>query len=238
MPDGSPPDLPRAFAATRESLRMLACYVLAPARKARTGRIGLRPVEGGFGTPVCDDGFHALVRDDRVVCQHGGEAPITTLRAAAKLLDLPLSGDPGVGSDLPPFDPDAPLTVDVDAARILADWYALGADVLDRVGESPGVAAVSEQQLWPEHFDLAVIVDLQGGSRANVGFSPGDRWCDEPYVYVGPHETAGLDDPYWNVAFGALLPRHEVSAAAVPADEALRFVHAGLALLAGPEPPT
>ena len=44
--------LPPDYAETREALHRLACYVLSPARKAVTGRIGLRSTPGGFGTPV------------------------------------------------------------------------------------------------------------------------------------------------------------------------------------------
>jgi hypothetical protein len=47
--------LPETFAATREALRALCCYAVAPARKARTGRIGLRPYDGAIATPPFDD---------------------------------------------------------------------------------------------------------------------------------------------------------------------------------------
>jgi hypothetical protein len=53
---------------------------------------------------------------------------------------------------------------------------------------APG--AVSEAQLWPEHFDVAVVVELDG-QQAYVGFSPGDTVVSEPYVYVAPHDPTG-----------------------------------------------
>jgi hypothetical protein len=58
--------LPSTFAATRESLRALACYVISPARKARTGHISLEPTEGGFGTPPFDDGYRIAIRGARL----------------------------------------------------------------------------------------------------------------------------------------------------------------------------
>src|SRR3954452_21354099 len=115
---------PPHLAATREALRSLACYVIAPARKARTGRIGLRPTGDGIATPPFDDGTRIGVRGDRLVLAADDEVPITTLRAGAAWLGIALSDDPGVGRDLPPFAPDRPLRIDVDASRWLAAWYA------------------------------------------------------------------------------------------------------------------
>src|SRR3954468_20948374 len=103
---------PPHLAATREALRSLACYVIAPARKARTGRIGLRPTGDGIATPPFDDGTHIGVRGDRLVVDADDGVPITTLRASAARVGVALSDDPGVGHDLPPFAPDRPLSVD------------------------------------------------------------------------------------------------------------------------------
>src|SRR5207342_1209321 len=69
--------LPATFGETREGLRTLACYVIAPERKARTGRIGLRPTGDGFGTPPFEDGSRVLVRGDRLARQPGDTVPIT-----------------------------------------------------------------------------------------------------------------------------------------------------------------
>lgn len=56
--------LPESFPTTRDALRTLACYVIAPARKAIDGRIGLRPTDDRFGTPVLPDGSRIVVRVD------------------------------------------------------------------------------------------------------------------------------------------------------------------------------
>lgn len=200
--------------ATREGWRALACYVVSPWRYARDGHIALRATGDGFGTPVFD-GARVGVRGDQLVVEPDRTTTVTTVRAAAEFTGVELSEHPPVGRDLPPFEPDQHLEIDLDATSIIADWWALGGEVL---------ATIGEPQLWPEHFDIAVMVELP--ARANVGFSPGDSFLDEPYVYVGPHDVASLDrsDPYWNAPFGAVLPRHDVHRAA----EALTFIRGGL----------
>jgi hypothetical protein len=185
--------LPASFAATRESLRTLACYVIAPARKARTGRIGLRATGDGFGTPPFDDGTRIVVRRDQLALDPGGGVAITTLQAAADYVGLALSPDPGVGADLPPYRPGADLMVDAEASRALGRWYAFGHRVLTALAEQePGLG---EAQLWPEHFDLAAQVDLGGDNAVNVGFSPGDGFSPDPYLYVGPHDVGLVSGP-------------------------------------------
>ena len=45
-------------------------------------------------------------------------------------------------------------------------------------------------------------------AQVNLGFSPGDAFSDDPYVYVGPWGPARPgDDGYWNAPFGAALSR-------------------------------
>jgi hypothetical protein len=223
-PSGVEP-LPDSFAATRESLHALACYAISPARKARTGHIGLRPVDGGFGTPPFDDGSRILVRRDRLARPPGPDTAITTVRAAAVFLGVDLVADPGVGLDLPPFEPDRPLAVDPDASAALGEWYAEGERTVAGLGPLLGPGdAMSETQLWPEHFDLASQVTLDSGVQLNVGFSPGDGFSDEPYVYVGPPDPGRLDDPYWNAPFGAYRPRREMG-------EPLEFLRRGIELV-------
>lgn len=228
------PDLPPAFVTTREGLRALACYAISPARKARTGRIGLRSHEGGIATPPFDDGTRICVRGDQLVATTGEAARISTVGAAAALLGIEPSPDPGVGHDLPPYDPEADLAVDQRSSVALGAWYAFAQATIDRLDAAvPAGSTVSEAQLWPEHFDLAVVVTVPGGRQVNVGFSPGDGFHGDPYAYVGPHETGGLDrgDAYWNASFGAFLGYAGLLAAADPDAEVLRFVGEGFARL-------
>ncbi len=222
------PPLPATFAAARESLRAVACYVVAPARKARTGRIGLRPVGGGFGTPPFDDGSRLVIRGDTIAWMPGASAALSTIRNAARFVGVELSDDPGVGQDLPPFAPDADLAVDGDASLALGSWYAFGDQVIERVGAGFLAGTISQAQLWPEHFDLAVTVELATGATVNVGFSPGDTFNAEPYAYIGPHDTDGLSGEYWNAPFGAFLPYARLAGAGEPVGSARAFITEGL----------
>jgi hypothetical protein len=218
-----PAPLPASFTETRDGLHRLACYVIAPARRAATGRIGLRPTEGGFGTPPFGTPPRQVrVKGDQLVMD-GSAAPITTLTAAAAFVGVELSPDPGVGSDLPPFAPDAPLAVDAGASAVLGDWYALGGRLLVHV------EALGEAQLWPEHFDLGASTE-----GVNAGFSPGDGFHGEPYVYVGPWDTTTLDGPFWNAPFGAYLPYDALLTSPDAEATALEFLTAGLHQLLGP----
>jgi hypothetical protein len=227
-------DLPTSVVATRESLRAVACYAVSPARKAETGRIGLQPVGDGFGTPPFEDGTRIVVEGDELVARSGARARLTTVRAAAELLGVDLSPDPGVGHDLPPYDPDADLQVDGEASRVLGSWWGFGREVLARVGSRLPGGAMSAAQLWPEHFDLAVVVSVDGPSsslQVNLGASAGDAEHPEPYLYVGPHDTAELDDPYWDEPFGASMARSAVLGQSDPVEAGTAFIERGLDLL-------
>ena len=220
--------LPPSFAATRSGLHRLACYVISPARKAAEGRIGLRPSRDGFGTPVFGPAERrvAVMGDEIVVSEREAEVVrglITTLTAAAWLVPVDLVADPGVGSDLPPFEPDAALSVDAESAAILGAWFQFGSGVLSTLGPS---LSLGEEWIWPEHFDLGVTHE----ERVNIGFSPGDGFHDEPYVYVGPHDRSGLSGPYWNAPFGAYLGYSSLLDAEDPSAAAVEFIEEGVSL--------
>jgi len=233
--------LPADFAETRAALRRLAVYVLAPARKAVTGRIGLQPAPGGFGTPVFGEAEQLLVDGATLVRDVGDStdsAPITSLAAAADFAGVKLSDDPGVGHDVPELgDPDAPLPVSAPAALALGAFYTFSGAVLAEFKAELDAAGhgCSAVQLWPEHFDLGCNID-----GVNFGASPGDGYSPEPYIYVGPWNSDGLGGEYWNAPFGAVLPYGELLGAGDQRQAALAFLRrgAGLALSrAGEEMP-
>lgn len=220
------------LAPTRESWHRVAEHVLSAALKRATGRIALRPGTGGVRTPPLDDEGRvlAIVGTD-VALLVGGEvsrrAPLTTVREAAEAV--------GVEAGFPwttyppgtPFRPDEPLTVDPDAARTLAQWFALGDRALTLLAAEVGAAGDAVPQVYPEHFDLAISVD-----RVNYGASPGDAAIAEPYLYVGPYDGPPVRDAFWNAPFGAFVTRDEVATV----EEALVFFRSGrsrLARLAG-----
>jgi hypothetical protein len=109
------------------------------------------------------------------------------------------------------FERREPLGVDPASAAALADWYAFGDSVLRELGGEP--------ILWPEHFDIAIVI-----GEANYGFSPGDEAHPEPYAYVGPFNP--VEGELWNAAAfpGAELGYAELLAAEDPRAAALEFM--------------
>ena len=229
--------LPETFLPTREALRTLACYVIAPACKARTGRIGLRPTGDGFGTPPFDDGTRVVVRGHHLVREPGLDIPIATVRAAAEALGVELSRDPGVGHDLPPLEPDTPLAVDAEASYALGRWYAFGDRVLGEQHEtllSSGRGTASEIQLWPEHFDLAFDWGADETNRVGLGASPGDTYQADPYLYASPwvKEAMTAEEHFWNAPFGAVVPYSDLVSAPDPVAVARDFYEEAIRRLA------
>ncbi|OHV47580.1 hypothetical protein BCD48_17655 [Pseudofrankia sp. BMG5.36] len=222
---------------TRTALHAVAEHVLAAARHRATGRIGLAVTPGGFGTPPFGDERRTIAVDgtDLVVSVGPGDgasgvevtrAPLRTLAAAATLAGLPAPGGPAEVYHLnTSCDPDAPLAVDVDAARLLADWYALGDAALRRWrAEIPGDEP-SGVTLWPEHADVAIRA-----ADINYGASPGDEYIAQPYLYVGPPAPPPTSpDGFWNASFGAYLTWDKVHSVA----DAVDFFRQGRRLARG-----
>ena len=220
---------PGEYVATRTAWHTLAERVLAPARHAATGRIGLRPAPGGITTAAFGDGLTIAVDGDELVRTHGPAVtrePITTLRAAAALAGTDPAVAIGVFEPTTPSDPDAALEVDPGAAAVLAAWFAFGERVLTAWSRARSAERPSEIQLWPEHFDLALDLGPTPG-RANYGASPGDAGHPLPYLYVGPWEPN--DDAFWNAGGYARLPYDEVRSADDPAAATHTFFAAGRA---------
>jgi hypothetical protein len=133
----------------------------------------------------------------------------STLRSLAAFAGTAIDEPFSAGDDTPPVgDADAVLDLDIDGTSVVVDWFRIAWEVLDEV-----VSALSPEaepattQLWPEHFDAATTVTLGVDAKVNLGFSPGDSWADEPYVYVGPWgDSRPGSSGYWNAPFGASLP--------------------------------
>jgi hypothetical protein len=209
---------PPRYTETRVALHILAEHVLAAARYQAVGRIGLRPVRGGIGTPIFDGQRLELVGGD-LVKYTGIEVerePITTVRSAGTFAGIE-PGAPGeVYTPATPLDLDAGLEVDITAAGAVADWYALVGEALNRFAGAHADESPSEAQLWPEHFDLALSM-----AEVTYGGSPGDAAHREPYLYVGPFSARTGD--FWNEPFGASRPGSAVTSVA----DAVAFFEAG-----------
>lgn len=199
-----------ALASTRRSLHQVAEHVLSAARKRATGHeIALVPGEGGVRTPQLPDGsVIALIDGDIAVIDDNGvrRAPLTTSRAAAEFVGT----EPGFPwTKHPPGTesmPDEPLVVDLDEARLLTAWFALGQTALREVAATLTPGDDPTPQIYPEHFDLAITI-----AEVNYGASPGDDAIASPYLYVGPFAgpPAG-DEQFWNAPFGAYRTIGEV----------------------------
>ena len=151
--EAPPPSLP----ATRLALHRLAEHVLTPARQRANGKIALRYVAGGFGTPFFGDDVQVRVEGaELVVDSPRGErrAPLGSLAAAAAHVGMPLEVA------------DEPLEVDEAASRFLGDWYGFTTSVLEQLrAEAAPELEASRAQLWTEHFDLAVELGAKDAGR-------------------------------------------------------------------------
>lgn len=210
--------VPENLVETRLALHRLAEHVLTPARQAVNGKIAMRYVAGGFGSPFFGEDVQVRVDGaDLVVDSTEGErrAPITTLATAADHVGVPLDAE------------DEPLAVDATASRFLGDWYGFTASVLEQLrAESGPELEASRVQLWTEHFDLATELGAESaGVRAGYGGSPGDELHPEPYFYVVPWDSRHATGDGWNASgyAGAELSYAELLAADDQRGAALDF---------------
>ncbi|HEV8296311.1 MAG TPA: hypothetical protein VGQ20_03410 [Acidimicrobiales bacterium] len=235
------PEVPAGFAQTRDSLHLVAFYLMAQARRQVNGRIGLRWTRGGFGTPFFGDDVQVRVEHVHVVVQtrHGVRFDtLSTLRRAGTLIGLTPRGRDREHFDVPELgDVDAEMRIDPRAVAFLDSWFGLSASVLEELRVDGSNLDPGRVQLWPEHFDLAVdLGDADSGRRATFGASPGDATHAEPYFYVAAWEPVDRDEPYWNdPAFnGASLLMRELAGAEDQRATALAFLQRGLAVINRP----
>jgi hypothetical protein len=211
-------------------LHRLAERVIAPVRQRANGKIGLRWMLGGFGTPFFGADAQVRVEGRELVVVVGDEerrVPLTTIRDAADAIGFDLSGADEEHAA-------APLEIDPVAALFIADWYGFVTSVLEQLrAEARPESEPSRVQIWPEHFDAAVeIGNEQAGQRAAVGGSPGDETHPEPYLYVAPW-TARPDGELWQARDfpGAELGYADLLAAPDQRALALEFFRVRLAAL-------
>jgi hypothetical protein len=201
---------PAHLTVTRAAWHRVAEHVLTAARYAATGRIDLIPAPGGFRTPPfgADDSYLAVDGAELVVGGTGGtrRTTLTTIRAAADFAGVTPGAPAQVYKPATPLDLDEPLMIDPGSARLLADWYSLGARAMSLFATEIPDDQPSAAVLWPEHFDLGITA-----GAINYGASPGDDHCTDPYVYVGPHDGPPPGDPaFWNAPFGAARTFHQI----------------------------
>ena len=195
----------RALILTRRSLHGVAELVIAGPQYRAHGTIRLSVTPGGFRGTV------SQVRVDGVELVNGERRQriAGTVRSLAVALGLEIGAPAGLyqeGSGVRPTDA---LDVDAGAASTIATWFATGHVALRAVFDA-------EPILWPEHFDLAVVVD-----EVNYGVSPGDGTYPQFYAYVGPSRSRS--GPFWNAPFGAVWMPDDVA----DVDALVAFFRAG-----------
>jgi hypothetical protein len=236
---GRPSHLADDLGSTRTTLHTVAAHLLGRARFAASGHFGLRAALGGIATPAFGEGPEVLrisgtdlVREVAAACTWT-PIPGSTLRQLAEFAGVDLDVPFSVGDDTPPLgDTDRALELSTDSARVLAEWFALCWKVLDRIAEIlPSGTSAATIQLWPEHFDASTTVTQPSSEPVDLGFSPGDGFEPEPYVYVDPPSAVRRRDAaFWNAPFGAVRRRSEVIDRPDPARACLDFLETGLDL--------
>lgn len=235
-------DLPPRFEATRKAMHRVAAHVMGRRRFAVCGRFGLRASPGGFATPAYGDGPETLRTAGGNLIRETTEGVASIPIAGSALRDLVLFAgadlrpDFSTGPDTPSIgDVDQELELDEDSAGLLSGWYDLAWKALDQVlATLPARAGPAVIQRWPEHFDVGTTVAIDSGARVNLGASPGDGYCEEPYLYVGPWGPERPGDPkFWNAPFGAALTRSRLGLGRDELPGMMGFFQAGLHNMAG-----
>jgi len=172
------------LASTRAGWHRVAEHMPASALYRATGHTGLVPSPGGFWPPSfgTDARFLAVDGTELVVSGAAGtkRTPLTTVRAAAEFAGVTPGAPAGVSGPAAPPDLDAPLMIEPGAARLLAEWYGLGAQPLSRLAaEIPGDNPAGPV-LWPAHFDAGMTA-----AAISHAASPGDDHITDPYLYAG-----------------------------------------------------
>jgi hypothetical protein len=218
--NGSASCSPADLAATRAGWHRVAEHVLAAVQYAATSEIALVPSPGGFRTQVwgADGRFLAVDGAELVVGGAGGtrRTALTTIRAAADFAGAKPGAPASVYAPVTPLSLDEPLVIEQGAARLLAEWYGIGALAMRGFAAEIPCDEPSPAWLWPEHFDLGITADA-----INYGASPGDDHFPDPYMYVGPHGGPPPGEPeFWNAPFGAVRTFHQIG---TPAEAAAFF---------------
>lgn len=231
------------YPATRDELRRIATHICARARHRATGRFGLRPTPGGFGTPAYGaDGEVVRISGGLLVVDRAGDSGSSTRSVrvdGASLLDLAtfveVTLDPSfsVGHDTAGLgDVAAPLAIHDSTVVAAGAWLAFAQRLMDDVvADLGGETAPSAFQLWPEHFDLGGDV-LLGPGRVNLGAALGDGFHSLPYLYVAPWDDRRPGPiSFWNAPFGAAIGYDELAASTDPRAMAQAWIGERLAVL-------
>ncbi len=201
-----------ALLRTRRGLHGIGeCLMAGPQRRAG-GRFTLRVTPGGFATT----GEPALRLDgvDLVAAESARRPASGTFGELAGHLGVEFGAPPDGYPDGSGALIDDEVVLDPGAAALISQWFLRGDAALRML--APRETPI----LWPEHFDVAIVVDDH-----SIGVSAGDDYHLEPYAYVSARAHGPSE--FWNAPFGAVLSHEDVDE---PAD-LVGFWRTGLHLL-------
>ncbi len=191
------------LAATRGGWHRVAEHMPAAALYRATGHTGLVRSPGGFRAPSFGTDARFLAVDGTELAVSGAagtkRTPVITVRAAAEFAGVTPGAPAGVSGPAAPPGLDAPL-IAPGAARLLAEWYGLGARPLSRFAAEISGDKPAGPVLWPAHFDAGMTA-----AAISHAASPGDDHITDPYLYAGPHDGLPPGGPaFWNAPSGAV----------------------------------
>jgi len=219
MPQAWPALTDQQFPPSRAGLqafaKLLGAYTstLAPPRK-HWWHISLKPVAGGFRSGVLESNgllFELALRFDLLEIELviAGEKRQSwslqgeSARSLRQQLDFALAGHG--------------IAVELEESRIATDQHTIDPGCASGLGQVYGQLAecfarfrsylsieTSPIQLWPHHFDLAMLVlpgrkipgqdpaaEEHSDEQLNFGFVPGDEGIGEPYFFITHYAQAG-----------------------------------------------
>jgi hypothetical protein len=199
---------------TRRALHAVAELLLAGPQYRTSGTIKLKVCPGGFRTHAAPD----LQVDGAELI--AGERRLTIAATTPAELGQSIGITPGEPEDLYPDGSgtaaDDRIEADAATARWITDCFETGDAALRRLSPE------SEPVLWPEHFDVGIIL---GG--VGYGVSAGDGYINEPYAYLSVSNPPA--DEFWNAPFGAAKSVRELR----DVDGILTFFEAGRRISTG-----
>jgi hypothetical protein len=212
----------------------LAVFVGAPIRATEAFRVALEPIHlmslllNRQGETIAN-----LSLDQKTLAEgmdwHKSE--IAKLGADASKIEL-LSYPPDDFPDHPlahgaVFESEQNETARQECTAYYANTHKLLQEVMNDTED------ISPIQIWPHHFDMAVLISLpgkKGGEPMTIGMglSPGDKSYSEPYWYVTPYpypnseKLPGLEGHgFWHTEHwvGAVLPASTLTQDSAQAQE-------------------
>jgi hypothetical protein len=195
---------------TRRSLHGIAECLLAGPEHRASGEIALRVTDDGFATTA---GPELGLAGNQIITGTGRRVPARgTFTDTAAALGVEF-GPPDLGyPDGSGVASDDEIILDPVQLPLLLTWFTHSAAALRLL------APDQQPILWPEHFDVAVLID-----NHSYGSSPGDETHPRPYAYVSTRDGDGSD--FFNAPFGALRPAESLTTV----DDLLAFWREGLA---------